>query len=326
MIVLQEISKFFGEAKAVDNISFEIKEGETLILLGTSGCGKTTTLKMINRLVEPSQGIIKVNDENILTQSPEKLRRNIGYVLQHHGLFPHYTIAENIEVVPSLLKWDNKKKQQRTKELLDKLHLPYDEFAKLYPSQLSGGQQQRVGVARALAADAPVLLMDEPFGALDPVTRSDIRTELMQLEEFKRKTIIMVTHDIQEAFIYGDRICLMDKGKIVQMGTPHELLFHPANEFVSGFLEEQRLQLEFKTISLQNVWEHLDGQQIIDETVTSSLNVHNSVWEAMEYLTGTSHHKKTELNIKNDEQNQIKQVNLNHVLQAFNTYKDLKHE
>lgn len=283
MIEVKNVSKHFGSIKAVDNISFDVAEGEKLILLGTSGCGKTTTLKMINQLIEPSVGTIKVNGENVLTQSPQKLRRSIGYVLQHHGLFPHYTIAENIETVPSLLQWNKSKKQQRTKELLEQLHLSYEEYAHLYPSQLSGGQQQRIGVARALAADPPVLLMDEPFGALDPVTRSEIRKELMQLEAFQKKTIIMVTHDIQEAFIYGDRICLMDKGRIMQTGTPHELLFHPANEFVSNFLAEQHLQLELKTISLKEIWSFLSSNN--KETLQDFLNEENNVWEAMDLLT-----------------------------------------
>lgn len=322
MIELRNISKVFGQTKAVDDVSFHVQEGETLVLLGTSGCGKTTTLRMINRLTEPSGGVIIVNGKNILEQPPEKLRREIGYVLQHHGLFPHYTVAENIEVVPELLKWNKQKKQKRTEELLEQLHLPYKEYATLYPAQLSGGQQQRVGVARALAANAPVLLMDEPFGALDPVTRSQVRKELLQLEEFKKKTIIMVTHDVQEAFAYGDRICLMDKGKIVQIATPEKMLLQPANDFVRDFLNEQRLQLEFKAIRLQTLWQHLDANTQTEKAKTE-LTVNNNVWEAMEFLTKEQGAKNAVAAIWNEETNEVKHVNLDGLLKAFSKYKAL---
>lgn len=247
MIKVEHLSKHFGAVKAVDDISFEVKEHENLILLGTSGCGKTTTLKMLNRLIEPTSGSIQINGRDILKQKPEELRRGIGYVLQNTGLFPHYTVAENIAIVPQLLKWDSKRIENRIAELIEKLHLSTDQL-KAYPNELSGGQQQRVGLARALVADPPILLMDEPFGALDTITRSKIQAEFKDLDELKRKTIIMVTHDVQEAFTLGDRICLMDKGKIVQIGTPAELLFKPAHEFVRDFLKDQRLQLEFKAI------------------------------------------------------------------------------
>lgn len=247
MIRVEHLSKSFGKTKAVDNISFEVAGGENLILLGTSGCGKTTTLKMINRLIEPDKGKVFIDGKNVLDQQPEILRRGIGYVLQNNGLFPHYTVAENIAIVARLLKWDDNQIKHRVSELLEKLHLDR-KYLGAYPNELSGGQQQRVGLARALVTDPPVLLMDEPFGALDTVTRSKIQQEFKALDELKRKTIIMVTHDVQEAFELGDRICLMDKGKIVQNGTPAELLFKPTNSFVKDFLKEQRLQLEFKAI------------------------------------------------------------------------------
>src|SRR5476649_1266002 len=256
MIKVEQLTKSFCGIKAVDGISFEVAEGENLILLGTSGCGKTTTLKMINRLIEPTSGDIFIDGKNIFEQSPEILRRGIGYVLQNNGLFPHYTVAENIAIVPQLLKWDKKRTENRVSELLKKLHLNTS-YLNVYPNELSGGQQQRVGLARALVADPPVLLMDEPFGALDNVTRSKIHAEFKALDELKSKTIIMVTHDVQEAFELGDRICLMDKGKIVQNGTPAELLFHPKNDFVRGFLKEQRLQLEFRALRLNDIWEFL---------------------------------------------------------------------
>jgi len=247
MIKVEHLSKHFGKVKAVDDISFNVNKHENLILLGTSGCGKTTTLKMLNRLIEPTHGSIFINDKNILDEQPEILRRGIGYVLQNNGLFPHYTVSENIAIVPQLLKWDKKQIQHRVSELLEKLHLSKD-YLNVYPNELSGGQQQRVGLARALVADPPVLLMDEPFGALDNVTKAKIHAEFKALDELKKKTIIMVTHDVQEAFELGDRICLMDAGKIVQQGTPTDLLFKPKNKFVRDFLQEQRLQLEFKAI------------------------------------------------------------------------------
>lgn len=247
MIKVENLGKHFGKVKAVDDISFEVAEHETMVLLGTSGCGKTTTLKMLNRLIAPIAGKIFIGTKNILEQEPEVLRRGIGYVLQNNGLFPHYTVKENISIVPQLLKWDKQKTRHRVSELLEKLHLSKD-YLNAYPNELSGGQQQRVGLARALIADPPVLLMDEPFGALDNVTKAKIHAEFKALDEFKQKTIIMVTHDVQEAFELGNRICLMDAGKIIQQGTPSDLLFKPTNNFVRDFLREQRLQLEFKAV------------------------------------------------------------------------------
>lgn len=254
MIKLENVSKAFLNGKpAVSSVSFEVNAGETLILLGTSGSGKTTTLRMINRLLLPDSGTIFVNGKSISEQRIESLRRSIGYVLQYHGLFPHYTVGENIAAVPSLLKWDPAKIKARVATLMEKLHLPVSEYLHAYPQQLSGGQQQRVGLARALAADPPVLLMDEPFGALDPVTRASVRKEFSALDEIRHKTIIMVTHDVQEAFEIGTRICLMDRGKVQQTGTPAELLFTPANDFVHSFFDEQRFVLELKALTIGDI-------------------------------------------------------------------------
>ena len=299
MIKVEHLGKHFGKVKAVDDISFDVAEHENFVLLGTSGCGKTTTLKMINRLIEPTHGKIFINNKNILEQQPEVLRRGIGYVLQNNGLFPHYTIGENIAIVPQLLKWDDKKIQYRVSELLEKLHLSKD-YLNVYPNELSGGQQQRVGLARALVADPPVLLMDEPFGALDNVTKAKIHAEFKALDELKRKTIIMVTHDVQEAFELGDRICLMDKGNIVQTGTPAELLFKPKNKFVREFLQEQRLQLEFRSLTLKDVKQELEG-----------FHADQSVWSVME-------------NLKIDSNNSASFENL---MSAFYNYKkEQRHE
>ncbi|RZL14921.1 MAG: ABC transporter ATP-binding protein, partial [Pedobacter sp.] len=206
MITVTDVTKSYGNTQAVSRISFKISEGENLVLLGTSGCGKTTTLKMINRLIEPDSGTISINGVNVRDGKPEDLRRKIGYVMQNIGLFPHFNIAENIAVVPKLLHWAPEKTNKRTQELLEKFRLPKN-YLKLFPHELSGGQQQRVGLIRALITDPSVLLMDEPFGALDNVTRSGIQEEFKALEEFKRKTIVRVTHDVQEAFELADRIC-----------------------------------------------------------------------------------------------------------------------
>jgi osmoprotectant transport system ATP-binding protein len=286
MIKVERLSKQYGQSKAVDDISFEVAEHENLILLGTSGCGKTTTLKMLNRLIEPTSGTIFINGEDITRQPRELLRRNIGYVLQNNGLFPHYTVAENIAIVPHLLKWEDKRIKDRMHELIEKLHLPA-ELLTQYPAQLSGGQQQRIGLARALMADAPVLLMDEPFGALDNITRSKIQAEFKALDELQRKTIVMVTHDVQEAFELGNRICIMDKGRIVQAGTPAELLFSPANTFVKDFLQAQRLQLELKALSVQSIWELLPPAMAVQGT-EFNIRSTESIWAAMEVLKGTT--------------------------------------
>jgi osmoprotectant transport system ATP-binding protein len=315
MIKIEGISKHFGKVKAVDTISFEVQEKENLILLGTSGCGKTTTLKMINRLIEPTSGNIFINGKNIADEQPEILRRGIGYVLQNNGLFPHYTVAENIAVVPQLLKWDKKKITDRTAELMEKLHLD-SSYLHAYPNELRGGQQQRIGLARALVSDPPVLLMDEPFGALDNVTRTNIHKEFKALDELKRKTIIMVTHDVQEAFELGDRICLMDQGKIVQSGTPADLLFKPTNKFAKDFLKDQRLYLEFKALRLRDIWDLLPDHHT---TVQSpALSANTDLW------TGLEHFKFIDsetINISKDK-NEIKTVGFEQLMSAFNQYKN----
>lgn len=245
MIELIGLTKQFGNTVAVKEVSFKVMEGETMVILGTSGCGKTTTLKMINRLIEPDAGKVLINGRSASDEKPEILRRKIGYVMQNIGLFPHYTVAQNIAVVPKLLKWEATQIEKRTEELLEKLQLSTD-CLRLFPHELSGGQQQRVGLARALVADPAILLMDEPFAALDNVTRTDIQIEFKGLEELKRKTIVMVTHDVQEAFELADRICLMNKGEVVQIGTVQDLLYRPVNDFARQFLDNARLILEFK--------------------------------------------------------------------------------
>ena len=312
MIAVKQLSKHFGNIKAVAGISFDVHEQETLILLGPSGCGKTTTLKMINRLIEPTSGKVLINGKNIYDQSPEILRRGIGYVLQNNGLFPHYTVAENIAIVPWLLKWDNKRIEKRIAELIEKLHLSKDQL-KAYPNELSGGQQQRVGLARALVANPPLLLMDEPFGALDNVTRSKIHAEFKALDELKKKTIIMVTHDVQEAFELGDRICLMDNGKIVQIGTPVELLFKSKSKFVESFLKEQRLQLEFRTILIKDIWSLLAHTKADAKATTLSADA--AIWTGLETF---KFHKADYLNITHGQE--TRSIGFEQLIAAFYKY------
>jgi osmoprotectant transport system ATP-binding protein len=315
MIELRNISKHYKNTIAVDDISFDVKESETLVLLGTSGCGKTTTLRMINRLEQPTSGTIFLDKSNINERPVEELRRGIGYVLQHHGLFPHYTVAENISVVPKLLKWQKSTIDKRTVELLEKLHLP-ENISQLYPSQLSGGQQQRIGLARALAGSPPVLLMDEPFGALDPVTRASIRREFKQLDELKKKTVVMVTHDVQEAFELGDRICLMHDGNIVQIGTAADLLFHPASDFVSRFLQEQRLQLELETITINDIWHSLP--KAIDKLDQSPVDFDSNLWAALETISDP---KGASLNFIIAHGNEKRQVNTASIMSGYQEFK-----
>lgn len=222
---------------AVDGVTLEIPAGQVVMLVGPSGCGKTTTLKMINRLIEPTDGRIVLGDEDVTDIDGDQLRRRIGYVIQAGGLFPHMTVAQNIAIVPKMLGWDAQRIEERTTELLDLVSLDPDTYRDRYPKELSGGQQQRVGVARALAADPPVLLMDEPFGAVDPITRQRLQDELIRIQHELRKTIVIVTHDFDEAVKLGDWIVIFREGaQIVQYDTPERILAEPADEFVESFI------------------------------------------------------------------------------------------
>jgi osmoprotectant transport system ATP-binding protein len=249
-IVFRNVSKSFNGFQAVKDLSIEVMEGETLVLIGTSGCGKTTTLKMINRLIEPTGGAIEIDGRNVLDYDPIELRRGIGYVIQSIGLFPHMSIGKNISLVPELMKWPEEKTTARVDELLQMVGLEPGVFRERYPAELSGGQQQRVGVARALAADPPIVLADEPFGALDPITREQLQNEFLSLVRKIRKTIVFVTHDIFEAVKIADRLALMDRGRVVQVGTPKEVVETPANEFVADFLGKHHFELSLLLIRL----------------------------------------------------------------------------
>ena len=249
MITVSSISKMYGGEEVVSDVSFTVERGKTLVLLGTSGSGKTTVLKMINRLVEPTEGSICIDGKDISQGKPEVLRRKIGYVIQQSGLFPHYTVYENIALVPTLIGWPADKIRQRVQTLLEVVGLSA-EHSERYPHELSGGQQQRVGIGRALAADPPLVLMDEPFGALDPITKQQMTREFASLGMLRKKTVVLVTHDVLEAFTLGDQIYLLDGGKVQQGGTPRELLFRPKNDFVRSFFQTQRLRLAMEVLTV----------------------------------------------------------------------------
>jgi osmoprotectant transport system ATP-binding protein len=238
-IQLENVTKRYPGTRepAVSDVTMTIPAGKIVILVGPSGCGKTTTMRMINRLIEPSSGKITIGGEDALSLNADTLRRKIGYAIQQAGLFPHFTVAQNIAVVPGLLGWDKKKVDDRVEEMMDLVGLDPKDFYHRYPRQLSGGQQQRVGVARALAADPPVLLMDEPFGAVDPITRGNLQDELLRLQTDLRKTIVFVTHDFDEAVKLGDRIAVLgNQSSILQYDTPDAILANPANDTVAGFV------------------------------------------------------------------------------------------
>jgi osmoprotectant transport system ATP-binding protein len=260
MITFEKVTRRFGGRVAVDALDLQIRAGEIVILVGPSGCGKTTTLRMINRLVEPSEGRILIDDVDTASLQPEQLRRGIGYVIQQVGLFPHQTVADNVATVPRLLGWDRTRIAARVEELLDLVGLPAAEYAHRHPSELSGGQRQRVGVARALGADPPILLMDEPFGAIDPVVRLRLQHELLRLQSVVRKTIVFVTHDIDEAVRLGDRVALFaDGGRLMQYDTPAELLLHPRTGFVEEFLGDNLLLRRLALLPLRDLRLSRDG-------------------------------------------------------------------
>lgn len=240
MIRLAQVTKRYGDKTAVNKLSLKVSEGEVCVLIGPSGCGKTTTLRMINRLIEPTAGHIFINNQDSSKIKPEKLRQSIGYAIQSVGLFPHMTVAANISVVPELLHWEKSRIARRIEELLILVGLNPAEYGQKYPNQLSGGEAQRIGVARALAADPPILLMDEPFGAVDPLTRERLQAQFLRIQQELKKTIILVTHDLDEAIRLADRIAIMELGRLVQYDTPEAILSKPANKFVHDFVGTDR--------------------------------------------------------------------------------------
>lgn len=317
MIEVQGLTKTYGQYHAVNQVSFKLEKGETLALVGTSGSGKTTTLKLINRLIEPSSGKIFLDGENVFALPPEQMRRKMGYVIQNIGLFPHYTIEENIAVVPSLLGWPKEKVKQRSTYLLERLKLPAEQFFSQYPHQLSGGQQQRVGIARALAADPPVILMDEPFGALDPITRNVIRQDFINMDELSSKTTIIVTHDIEEAFELADRICVLDEGRLQQLGTPQDLLFRPANGFVQTFIKEKKLDLEIRIFTLNDIFEFIPLPPGPPPANLPTIEGKQTIKESMAIFTGPSLESSQAVVQK---KNLRKLINLSSMMEAFHRF------
>ncbi len=255
MISMREVTKSFpgAAAPAVTSLSLEIPEGETVVLVGPSGCGKTTTMKMVNRLVEPTSGTILVDGTDVMRQDPVELRRRIGYVIQSIGLMPHRTVAENVATVPKLVGWDDARTDARVTELAAMLELDPD-LLRRYPNELSGGQRQRVGVARALAADPPVMLMDEPFGAVDPIVRERLQDQFLRIQGELRKTIVFVTHDVDEAIKMADRIAILNKGGILeQFAPPEEILRAPSNDFVRQFVGQERALKRLSLLKVRDV-------------------------------------------------------------------------
>ncbi|SEJ20445.1 osmoprotectant transport system ATP-binding protein [Propionispira arboris] len=257
MIVFKNVNKVYSkDFHAVENMNLHIEEGELFALIGPSGSGKSTTMKMINRLIEPTSGTVLINNKNIAKENPVALRRNIGYVIQHIGLLPHMTIGDNIALVPRLKKWDKEKSDKRVNELLDMVNLPAETYRNRYPAELSGGQQQRIGVIRALAGDPPIVLMDEPFSALDPISREQLQDDLLDLQTKFHKTIVFVTHDIDEAIKLADRIGIMQAGKLIQFDTPEQILRHPVNDFVRTFIGADRINQIEKYPTIEEVMVH----------------------------------------------------------------------
>jgi len=286
MIQLDELTKRYpgSDRSAVDRLSLEIPRGEIVVFVGPSGCGKTTSLKMINRIIEPSSGRILLDGEDVTRSDPNELRRRIGYVIQQIGLFPHQTIADNVATVPGLLGWDKQRTRARVDELLDVVGLDPAQYRDRYPKELSGGQRQRVGVARALAADPPVLLMDEPFGAIDPITRNRLQNEFLRLQADLQKTIVFVTHDIDEAIKMGDRIAILrEQSHIAQFATPEEILTAPADDFVEDFVGSGATLKRLKLSRVREVeWQTDCPTGTVDEdAATLRRRLDESDWTAL---------------------------------------------
>jgi osmoprotectant transport system ATP-binding protein len=273
VIRIENVTKRYSETIAVDDLSLEVDDGKVCVLIGPSGCGKTTTLRMINRLIEPTSGHIYIDGKETRQMKPEKLRRYIGYAIQSVGLFPHMTVAANIAVVPKLLHWKRQRISDRVEELLTLVGLDPTEYARKYPNQLSGGEAQRIGVARALAADPPVLLMDEPFGAVDPLTRERLQAQFARIQQDLKKTVILVTHDLDEAIRLADQIAIMNSGKLVQYDTPEIILSKPASKFVHDFVGTDRA---LKRLSRINIEGYIKP--------ASSINVRTPIQEAVSSL------------------------------------------
>ena len=280
MLSLQKVTKIYpgaGHIKAVDELSFDLEEGEICTVVGPSGCGKTTVMKMINRLIPITSGKIIIDGKDIARLNTIELRRSIGYVIQNIGLFPNMTIGENIAIIPKLLKWDKAKIDEKVQGLLEIVNLDPDEYKDRYPKELSGGQQQRIGVARGMAGDPPIMLMDEPFGAIDPINRAHLQNEFLKIQEKVKKTIIFVTHDIDEAIKMGDKICLLKDGKLIQFSSPEEMLTNPKNDFVADFAGGDRTLKRLNLFTVKKAMK--DNPPVIDqdETIETARNMFSKI-------------------------------------------------
>jgi osmoprotectant transport system ATP-binding protein len=296
MIEFKNVTKNYesGNKKttAIDNISIHVEQGEICVFLGPSGCGKTTLLRMVNRLIPLTNGTIEVGGNNISEMDMIKLRREIGYVIQHNGLFPNMTIEENINVVPNLLNWDTSKMKKRYSDLMEMMGLDPSQFQKRYPYELSGGQQQRIGIARALAADPPVMLMDEPFGALDPVIREHLQNEFLRIQKEMKKTILFVSHDIDEAIKLGDKIAIFDHGQLKQFDTPDGILSNPKNDFVRDFVGEDRYIKRLTLLKVRDLIVQLDGfrkNRLNTEWIGPSISESENLKTALAHLLAAPH-------------------------------------
>ena len=278
-IELRAAQKRYGDLAVVKDVSFAIPDGETFVLIGPSGCGKSTTMKMVNRLVEPTGGEVLVHGKDVRNVDVAELRLGIGYVIQDVGLFAHYDVARTVGLVPELLGWPVEKRRKRVEELLELVGLPYEKFGARYPSQLSGGQRQRGGIARALAADPPIVLLDEPFSALDPITRERLQDEFLALSERLKKTFVIVTHDIFEAVRLADRIAVMRDGNLVQCGTPREIVHTPADDEVAALLGRNRMQLRLMTLTAGDC-----GVDPVESNGAPEVAPSTSAWEAIEKM------------------------------------------
>jgi osmoprotectant transport system ATP-binding protein len=285
---MQAVSKRFGQSWAVRELDIRIEAGQTVALIGPSGCGKTTTLRMMNRLTEPTSGRVEVLGQDIARTDPNVLRRRIGYVIQEVGLFPHYDVRRNIAVVPELLGWDRRRIHERVDELMELVNLPPAEFAHRFPRQLSGGQRQRVGIARALAADPELVLLDEPFGALDPITRESLQDQFLSLSRRLKKTFVLVTHDIFEAVRLADCVVLLREGLITQIATPAELVRKPADKFAEAMLGRHRYQLSLMTVTLRDAiasrGTHPKAASAPGDPAAIELSADLSIWDALDRM------------------------------------------
>ncbi len=310
-IKLESVTKSYGDRFAVRDLDLEVRGGELMILIGRSGSGKTTTLRMINRLIEPDSGRVSINGANVEDFDPVRLRRSIGYVIQNIGLLPHLNVSGNIGLILKLEGWDQAKIRERVSELLNFVSLPPKSFMDRYPHQLSGGQQQRIGLARALAMDPPLLLMDEPFGALDPLLRTQLQDEFCKIKKELGKTIVFVTHDINEAFKLGDRVAIMDNASLVQVGTPEELIFEPSNELVSEIVDSKRKYRHMEALKVRDMMQSLDSGYFLEGNMPAEIALRKMVDAGLEVAFVFK------------ESGTVGKIPLNEVLKAGNTGKSL---